>query len=127
LTQDEQNKKNWEQAQKKYDDRINNWIGRGPIKNHIRVLLCTLQDILWPNSGWTRVGMDKLMDFSSVRKSYLKAANICHPDKIQKNDDPDKLYIANRCFAALTEAFNQYKVYYLLIILALYNLIFVER
>jgi hypothetical protein len=50
--------------------------------------------------------MDKLLDLSSVRKSYLKAANICHPNKIQKTDDQDKLYIASRCFAALTEAFN---------------------
>ena len=54
--------------------------------------------------------MDKLLDSGSVRKAYLKACNICHPDKILKNDDPDKLYIANRCFAALNEAMNLYKV-----------------
>jgi len=64
---------------------------------------------LWPNSGWNRIGMDKLGDQNQVRKAYLKAAAICHPDKILKNEDPDKLYIATRCFAALTEAFNQYK------------------
>ena len=62
MNADEMKKKNWEQAQRKYDDKINNWIGRNVIKNHIRVLLCTLQDILWPNSGWARVGMDKLLD-----------------------------------------------------------------
>lgn len=45
-----------------------------------------------------------------MRKSYLKAANICHPDKVLNADDPDKLYVSTRCFAALTEAFNQYKV-----------------
>ena len=54
--------------------------------------------------------MDKLLDFNGVRKSYLKAANICHPDKVLNAVEPDKLYISNRCFAALTEAFNQYKV-----------------
>ncbi len=45
-----------------------------------------------------------------MRKAYLKAANICHPDKILVRNDQEHLYIATRCFAALTEAFNQYKV-----------------
>lgn len=35
---------------------------------------------------------------------------LCHPDRIQASDDPDKIYIANRCFAALTDAFNIFKV-----------------
>jgi DnaJ-class molecular chaperone len=59
------------------------------LKNHVRVLLCTLQDILWPNSGWQRVGMDKLLQTSEVRKQYLKAANIVHPDKVQNLNNPD--------------------------------------
>ncbi len=36
---------------------------------------------------------------------------LCHPDKIGKaEDNPDKVYIANRCFAAITEAYNIFKV-----------------
>lgn len=33
---------------------------------------------------------------------------LCHPDKIgsSSEEDPDKVYIANRCFAALTDAFD---------------------
>lgn len=36
---------------------------------------------------------------------------MCHPDKInpEKETDADKVYIANRCFAALNDAFNEYK------------------
>ena len=35
---------------------------------------------------------------------------MCHPDKINQNDDDhDKIYIANQCFAALNDAFNEYK------------------
>ena len=60
--------------------------------------------------------MDKLMDPSQVRKAYLKAAAICHPDKVLNIEDPDKIYISNRCFAALTEAFNLYKVSILIVI-----------
>ena len=37
---------------------------------------------------------------------------LCHPDKVGSSSegDPDKVYIANRCFAALTEAYNLFKV-----------------
>jgi hypothetical protein len=35
---------------------------------------------------------------------------LCHPDKIGSGgSDPDKVYIANMCFAAITEAYNQFK------------------
>lgn len=36
---------------------------------------------------------------------------LCHPDKIGSGgENPDKVYIANRCFAAITEAYNIFKV-----------------
>ena len=77
------------------------------MKNHIRGLLCTIDQVLWPNHGWQRVGMDKLMNPQEVKKYYRKATMLCHPDKIGNSDqDPDKVYIANRCFAAITEAYN---------------------
>jgi len=85
--------------------------GRPPMKNHVRVLLCTLDQVLWPNNGWERVGMDKMSDQSNVKKYYRKATMLCHPDKIGSSEEnPDKVYIANRCFAAITEAYNQFKV-----------------
>jgi hypothetical protein len=90
--------------------RISNWAGRPPMKNHIRVLLCTLDQVLWDNHGWERVGMDKLGEPQLVKKFYRKATMLCHPDKIGTGgDNPDKVYIANRCFAALTEAYNIFK------------------
>jgi curved DNA-binding protein CbpA len=79
------------------------------MNNHVRVLLCTLDNILWPNHGWERVGMDKLSDPQQVKKYYRKATMLCHPDKIGESD-ADKVYIANRGFAALTEAYNVFKV-----------------
>lgn len=50
--------------------------------------------------------MDKLMEPKEVKKYYRKAMILMHPDKIQADDNPDKIYIANRCFAALTEAYK---------------------
>lgn len=54
--------------------------------------------------------MDKLMDAAQVKKQYRLAMMLCHPDKVRGTEDPDKIYIANRCFAALTEGFNDFKV-----------------
>ncbi len=56
--------------------------------------------------------MDKLLDNGKVKLYYRKATMLCHPDKLgnSSSDDPDKVYIANRCFAAITEAFNVFKV-----------------
>lgn len=42
-----------------FDDRLAQWVGT-PNKNHVRVLLCTLPDILWEGHGWTRLGMQDL-------------------------------------------------------------------
>ena len=53
--------------------------------------------------------MDKLAEPNDVKKYHRKAIMMCHPDKIKLSDDPDKVYIANRCFAALNAAFNDYK------------------
>lgn len=55
--------------------------------------------------------MDKLLNPQEVKKYYRKATMLCHPDKVRNNEgDPDKVYIANRCFAAITEAYNIFKV-----------------
>ena len=53
--------------------------------------------------------MDKLSDPNQVKKYYRKAIMLCHPDKQKVSEfDADKVYIANQCFAALTEAYNEY-------------------
>ena len=54
--------------------------------------------------------MDKLMDPQSVKTYHRKAMMLCHPDKVKASGDPDKVYIASRCFAALTDAYNIFKV-----------------
>jgi hypothetical protein len=104
----ETKKLNWEKNAQKHGLKIDAWAGRPPVCNHVRVLLCTLDHVLWANHGWERVGMDKLQDPQQVKKFYRKATMLCHPDKIGESD-PEKVYIANRCFAALTEAYNIFK------------------
>ena len=56
-----------------------------------------------------------MADPQEVKKYYRKGTMLCHPDKVGNGSeaDPDKVYIANRCFAAITEAYNLFKVNYL--------------
>lgn len=82
-----------------------------PKKNHVKVLICSLQNVLWPGHSWKAVGMDKMSDNNNVKKFYRKAMMMVHPDKISQSNitDPDILYISNRVFAALNDAFNDFK------------------
>ena len=50
-----------------------------------------------------------MAEANQVKKYYRKAILMCHPDKISADDDPDKVYIANRCYAALNDAWNEYR------------------
>lgn len=85
------------------------WVGK-PQKNDIKVLLCTLHTILWPGNTWKVLSMAELMDNSAVKKYHKKAIFMVHPDKLQNETDPEKKYIANNVFAAITEAWNEFKI-----------------
>lgn len=95
-------------AREIHQARLDHWIGF-PQKNHVRVLLCTLPDILGPDSGIERVGMDKLMEPSSVRKAYIKYIRNFHPDKVGQTKDLEKIYIATTVFAAVNVQYELFK------------------
>ena len=73
------------------------------------MLLCTLQDILWQDHKWKRIGMSEVMEGKDIIKAHRKAMLIVHPDKTAEFEDPIKLYLANRAFAALNDAMNEFK------------------
>ena len=52
--------------------------------------------------------MDKLDEPKKVRNVFRRAIMLCHPDKHQGGES-DTVYIATRVFAALNDAFNEYK------------------
>ncbi|KEG03212.1 hypothetical protein YYE_02146 [Plasmodium vinckei vinckei] len=48
----------------------------------IKVMLSTLDDVLWENSDWKRVFVsDLISNPSAVKKAYKSAILLCHPDK----------------------------------------------
>ncbi|KAK1368988.1 hypothetical protein POM88_035080 [Heracleum sosnowskyi] len=78
-------------------------------ERNIELLLCTLQDILWPNSGWCPIPPTNLYESSNVKKAYQRARLRLHPDKLQQRGATlSQKYIAERIFLILQEAWDAY-------------------
>ena len=65
--------------------------------------------VLWPDSGWKVLGMDKMQDPKKVQLYFRKALLVVHPDKQPVNCDSDRRFISNSVFAALNDAFAEFK------------------
>ncbi|KAL1833999.1 hypothetical protein ACET3Z_003650 [Daucus carota] len=80
-------------------------------ERNIKLLLSTLQDILWPNSGWYPIPLANLYESSHVKKAYQKARLCLHPDKLQQRGATLlQKYVAERIFPILQEAWSAYKL-----------------
>ncbi|KAH8583576.1 uncharacterized protein ELE39_000344 [Cryptosporidium sp. chipmunk genotype I] len=70
----------------------------------IRVLLSSLQQVLWENAQWEPVEFSKLMsDIELVKKIYRKAIILCHPDKHHKESEKHKSRV-HLIFMAINES-----------------------
>ncbi|KAG9005046.1 hypothetical protein FRB94_001869 [Tulasnella sp. JGI-2019a] len=85
------------------DARIISW--KGGKENNIRALIASLENVLWPELGWVKVGMSELIMEQQVKVRYMKAIAKLHPDKL-RNATVEHQMIANGVFGALNEAYN---------------------
>ncbi|KAI0536571.1 hypothetical protein GGR58DRAFT_383582 [Xylaria digitata] len=67
----------------KVDARIAVW--RDGKRDNLRALLGSLDQVLWENSGWKKVGLHELVIANKVKIHYMKAIAKCHPDKVGAN------------------------------------------
>lgn len=88
--------------------RVNAWAGAGGKKNNIRSLLSTMDKVLWEDSGWTAVSLSELMDAKKVRRVWLKAVAVVHPDKVQ-GCEVERQLLAERVFNVLRDSFDSFK------------------
>lgn len=58
---EQQKRDDWHKSQLLFDKKLEQWVGT-PNKNHVRVLLCTLPDVLWEGHTWKRVGMQDIAE-----------------------------------------------------------------
>ena len=95
-------------AQQALGAKLNAWrLDSNGQLNNIRVLLCTLDSVLWEGAKWKAVKMGELINDKKVHIKYLRACAVVHPDK-NTGVPFERQYIAERVFEALNEAHNSH-------------------
>ncbi|XP_030455040.2 auxilin-related protein 2 [Syzygium oleosum] len=79
-------------------------------EGNMRALLSSLQQVLWPESGWEPVSLTDLITSTSVKQVYRKATLRVHPDKVQqKGASLHQKYTAEKVFDILKEAWKKFE------------------
>ncbi|KAI1425858.1 hypothetical protein F5Y12DRAFT_795069 [Xylaria sp. FL1777] len=91
----------------KVDARIATW--RDGKRDNLRALLGSLDQVLWENSGWKKVGLHELVIANKVKIHYMKAIAKCHPDKLPQDASTETRLIAATVFATLNESWDKFK------------------
>ncbi|KAI1822003.1 hypothetical protein F4861DRAFT_532572 [Xylaria intraflava] len=91
----------------KVDARIAVW--RDGKRENLRALLGSLDQVLWENSGWKKVGLHELVVANKVKIHYMKAIAKCHPDKLPQDASTETRLIAATVFATLNESWDKFK------------------
>jgi hypothetical protein len=90
-------------VRKRLEPKIKAWSEEYGKKKQLRALLGSLQTILWEGAKWKPVGIGDIMDNNKVKRCYLKATLVVHPDKTH-HLDAEKRFLAKRIFDALSQA-----------------------
>ncbi|CDZ97307.1 Auxilin-like protein and related proteins containing DnaJ domain [Phaffia rhodozyma] len=87
------------------DARILSW--KAGKETNVRALIGSLENVLWPELDWQKVGLHELVTDKQVKIKYTRAVGKVHPDKLNAgNTTVEQRMIANGVFAALNEAWN---------------------
>ncbi|KAJ3472417.1 hypothetical protein NLG97_g11004 [Lecanicillium saksenae] len=78
-------------------------------RDNLRGLIASLDQVLWEDSGWKKVGMHELVMANKVKISYMKAIAKTHPDKIPQTASTEVRLIAGMVFSTLNEAWDKFK------------------
>jgi hypothetical protein len=66
--------------------------------------------VLWENSGWKKPPMTDLLEPQRVKRAYMKANLVVHPDKVkQKGGTVEQIVIADIAFDALKNAWGKFE------------------
>ncbi|EEP78940.1 predicted protein [Uncinocarpus reesii 1704] len=61
--------------------RLTAW--KGGKQDNLRALLASLDSVLWPETGWKKLGMAELVLPNKVKIHYMKGIAKVHPDKVR--------------------------------------------
>lgn len=92
------------------DPKLKDWaLEPGGAPKNVRLLISTLQNVLWEGSGWEPVPMAKLVIPQKVKAFYLRAVTKVHPDKQAGMDSAAQRYIAGQVFHYLERAWRDFQ------------------
>ncbi|KAF2753941.1 hypothetical protein EJ05DRAFT_160670 [Pseudovirgaria hyperparasitica] len=89
------------------DARLMAW--KGTKADNLRALLGSLDNVLWPEAGWKKVGMNELVMPNKVKIVYMKAIAKVHPDKVSQTATTEQKMISASVFSTLNEAWDKFK------------------
>ncbi len=85
------------------DPKIKTWSEEHGKKKQLRALLGSLHTVLWPGAKWKPLTIGDLLEDGKVRRAFLKASLVVHPDKTS-DLPPEQRFLAKRIFDALSQA-----------------------
>ncbi|KAF7551487.1 hypothetical protein G7Z17_g4984 [Cylindrodendrum hubeiense] len=91
----------------KVDARVAAW--RDGKRENLRALLGSMDNVLWENSGWKKIGLHELVMANKVKISYMKAIAKTHPDKLPQDANTEVRLIAGLVFSTLNESWDKFK------------------
>lgn len=62
------------------DAKITEW--KAGKETNLRALIASLDNVLWEDLGWKKVGMHELISDSQLKIKYVRAISKVHPDKV---------------------------------------------
>ncbi|OKL64676.1 hypothetical protein UA08_00326 [Talaromyces atroroseus] len=89
------------------DARLSAW--KDGKQDNLRALLGSLDNVLWPESGWKKINMSELILPNKVKIQYMKGIAKVHPDKIPTNATTEQRMIAGAVFSTLNEAWDKFR------------------
>ncbi|PSC74042.1 Auxilin-related 2 [Micractinium conductrix] len=79
-------------------------------KDNIRALLASLHTVMWEGSGWSQPSMADMVEAGKVKRAYMKANLVVHPDKVkQKGGTLEQVATADMVFDVLKAAWGKFE------------------
>ena len=92
----------------KHSPKIQAW--KDHHRANIRGMLTSLHTVLWEGANWKPISVGDVLDAGQVKRAYMKANLLVHPDKVrQKNGTDEHVVIADMVFDALKEAWTEFQ------------------
>lgn len=97
-----------DEVRKRLEPKVKQWSEEHGQKKQLQALLSSMHTILWDGAKWKQVSLGDLLEDKKLRRCYLRATLVVHPDKTA-DLGAEQRFLAKRIFDALTQAHTEYQ------------------